>query len=156
MNEIPTAEDIAHILAETPRTLFLTVSRGATAWLNELAVQAIFGEEAVPLAVVPADPESNVQNYSEGKMVAEEPLEVTLYLNARVILTKNLNKAIGFVNGMGAVVLGLQNGNSSCALTKVCVWRSTPGPQRTAWPTTRCDSGIQARCTKCKAPLCRT
>ena len=111
MNEVPTADDVAHILAETPTTLFLTVSRGATALLNQLAVAALFGDDSVPLAVVPADPESNVENYVGGKMVAEEPLQVPIYKDARVILTKNLNKAVGFVNGMGATVLGMQHGN---------------------------------------------
>ena len=110
MNEIPSAEDVAHILAETPHTLFLTISRQATAYLNDLAAQALF-PDAVPLAVVPADPESNVENYVGGRMVSEQPLEVPIYPNARIILTKNLNKAIGFVNGMGATVVGTQQGN---------------------------------------------
>ena len=30
---------------------------------------------------------------------------------ARIVLTKNVNKDIGYVNGMGAVVLGMDNGN---------------------------------------------
>ena len=110
MNEIPSAEDVAHILAETPHALFLTISCQATAYLNDLAVQALF-PGAVPLAVVPADPESNVENYVGGRMVSEQPLEVPIYPNARIILTKNLNKAIGFVNGMGATVVGMQQGN---------------------------------------------
>ncbi|CAJ1387438.1 unnamed protein product, partial [Effrenium voratum] len=109
-NEIPTLDDVAHILAETPETTFLTVSRGASARLNGLATQALFGDSA-PLAVVPADPESNVDNYVRGKLVAETPLETPLFAGAQVVLTKNLNKTVGFVNGMGATVLGMDNDN---------------------------------------------
>ena len=44
-------------------------------------------------------------------MFAEVPLEVPIYKGAYLILTKNLNKAIGFVNGMGATVLGMDKNN---------------------------------------------
>ncbi|CAE7763064.1 unnamed protein product, partial [Symbiodinium necroappetens] len=67
MNAEPSQDDVAHVLAETPHTLFLTVSRRACAQLNEAAVTALFSED-VPLAVVPGDPESNVANYASGKM----------------------------------------------------------------------------------------
>ena len=110
MNAEPSQDDVAHVLAETPHTLFLTVSRRACAQLNEAAVTALFSED-VPLAVVPGDPESNVANYASGKMVAQQPTEVPIYVGSRVILTKNLNKSIGFVNGMGATVLGMDCGN---------------------------------------------
>ena len=79
----------------------------AAAYLNDLVVQVLFGQDA-PLAVVPADPESNIENYVDGKMV---PLEVRIFAGARIILTKNLNKPIGFVNGMGATVVTMDGGN---------------------------------------------
>ena len=110
MNAEPSQEDVAHILAETTDTLFLTVSRRACAQLNEAAVGALFAE-IVPLAVVPGNPESNVANFERGKMMAQAPVDVPIFRGARILLTKNLNKSIGFVNGMGAVVLGLDGGN---------------------------------------------
>ena len=110
MNEVPSLEDVGHIFEETPDTMFLTISRKATAYLNDLAVQVKFGG-AAPLQVVPADPESNVANYYKGKLVAEVPLQVPIYRGAYLILTKNLNKAVGFVNGMGATVLGMDGNN---------------------------------------------
>ena len=110
MNEQPTLDDVQHILAETPNTLFLTISRQATAYLNDLAVQVFFAETS-PMGVVPADPESNVANYSSGEMISEIPLDVPIYHGCRIILTKNLNKTVGFVNGMGATILGMENGN---------------------------------------------
>ncbi|CAE7550517.1 unnamed protein product, partial [Symbiodinium sp. CCMP2592] len=110
MNAEPSMEDVAHILEETPNTLFLTISRRACAQLNDAAVAALFREDT-PLAVVPGDPESNVENFARGRMVTQTPVEVPIYAGSRVILTKNLNKSVGFVNGMGAVVLGMDHGN---------------------------------------------
>jgi hypothetical protein len=110
MNETPSLQDIQHILEETPQTMFLTISRRAAAYLNDLAVQVLF-HNVMPLAVLPADPESNVSNWYKGNMVAEVPLEVPIYKGAYVILTKNLNKEIGFVNGMGATVIGMDKNN---------------------------------------------
>ena len=108
MNEVPSLDDVRHILEEMPRTMFLTVTRKGAAYLNDLAVQVLFPWPNVePLAVLPADPESNIENFYKGKMFAEVPLEVPIYKGAYVILTKNLNKAVGFVNGMGATVLGM-------------------------------------------------
>ena len=64
------------------------------------------------LAVVPADPESNVDNYERGKKLRDVPADVPIYMCMKVILTKNLNKGIGFVNGMAATVLGMDRGNT--------------------------------------------
>ena len=112
MNEVPSLDDVRHILEETPNTMFLTIARKGAAYLNDLAVQVLFPWPDVhPLAVLPADPESNIENFYKGKMFAEVPLEVPIYKGAYLILTKNLNKAIGFVNGMGATVLGMDKQN---------------------------------------------
>ena len=35
------------------------------------------------------------------------PTEVAVYKSMRIVLTKNLNKSVGFVNGMGAEVLDM-------------------------------------------------
>ena len=86
------------------------MSRQACALLNGFAVGALFGASH-PVATVPSDPESNVQNYEKGKKVRDEPAEIPIYVGMKVILTKNLNKAVGFVNGMGAEVLGMDRGN---------------------------------------------
>ena len=74
------------------------------------ALEAVFAE-ATPLAVVPADPESNVDNYEHGKKLRDVPAEVPIHIGMKVVLTKNLNKGIGFVNGMAATVLGMDGGN---------------------------------------------
>jgi hypothetical protein len=110
MNVEPTQSDVGHILAETPHTMFLTISRRASGFLNDLAVRVLFADQT-PLGTFPTDPESNTANYEGSKQVASEPLWLPIFASARVILTKNLNKVVGFVNGMGATVLGIDNGN---------------------------------------------
>ena len=90
--------------------MFLTVTRRASAHVNAVAIEVLFGDSA-PLGIFPTDPESNAYNYQGSRLIAEAPHEITLYTGARVLLTKNLNKAIGFVNGMGATVLGIDGPN---------------------------------------------
>ena len=106
----PTVDDIYHILQETPTTMFLTISRRAAAKLNNLAVECLFHDKE-PLAVLPTDPESNTDNYERSTMLHHEPLMMQVYEGCRIMLTKNLNKKIGFVNGMGATVLGMDKEN---------------------------------------------
>ena len=112
MNEAPSLEDVYHILQETPQTMFVTCSRQGAADLNDLALQVLFARGgAAPLAELPMDPESNPDNFDKKKMAAEDPLWRPIYKDVYIILTKNLNKAIGFVNGMGATVQGMDKDN---------------------------------------------
>ena len=90
------------------RRRFVTVTRRATAILNSLALEVLFAE-AMPLGTVAVDPESNLENYDQhGRLIAMEPLQLPLFVGARVTLTKNIDKARDFVNGMGATVLGMK------------------------------------------------
>eukprot|EP00972_Heterocapsa_arctica_P016202 2389607-Heterocapsa_arctica.AAC.1 len=43
---------------------------------------------------------------------------MSVFLGMRVVLTKNLNKSIGFVNGMGAEVLGMDTHGNILVLTE--------------------------------------
>jgi hypothetical protein len=98
-------------LEKTPETLFLTITRRSCGMLNSWAVESLYAGQQ-PLDIVPGDPESNAANYRGSTLVGEVPMTMPIYLGMRVILTKNLKKKIGFVNGMGAVVLGMtQRGN---------------------------------------------
>ena len=103
-NEIPTEDDIRVVLEETPDTLFLTISRRACGYLNDIAQQTLFQHED-PLDIIPADPESNPLNFRGAKMIGHDPAPLRVFAGMRVTLTKNKNKKIGFVNGMGAKVL---------------------------------------------------
>ena len=99
----PTEHDVHYCLQETPNTVFLTVTRRACSQLNTWAMESLFhGRD--PLVVLPTDPESNLANYRGSKLVREDPLQQPIHLGMRVVLTKNLNKDIGFVNGMRATV----------------------------------------------------
>ena len=85
---------------------FVTISWAAAAWVNELALQQLF-EGTVPITTVPGDPEANPENYRGSKQVDAQPATVPIFVGMRVLLTKNVNKEMDYVNGMGAVVLGV-------------------------------------------------
>ena len=101
----PTAEDIADIYKETPNTTFVTISRRAAACVNEMA-WAHFAANAGRLGAFPGDPEANPANYHRGTQVAYAPSRLRAFKGMRVTLTKNVNKPMDFVNGMGATVVG--------------------------------------------------
>ena len=93
----PTAYDVKKILEETPHTTFLTCSRRAETKLNRWAVEALFANSN-PLDKLPLD---------LGDDTKFDPEVSPIYKGMRITLTKNLQKDVGFVNGMGAVVLGM-------------------------------------------------
>lgn len=104
----PTNLDMQAMLSETPHTTFVTVTRRATAILNNLALEVLFAE-AMPLGTAAVDPESNLENYDDrGRLIAMEPLQLPIFVGARVTLTKNIDKARDFVNGMTATVVGMK------------------------------------------------
>jgi ATP-dependent exoDNAse (exonuclease V) alpha subunit len=106
----PTLDDVRDVLArtDTPTTFVTGTTRGA-ALLNDLVLEALFGNGlGRRLGTVPADYERNGANYDDfNKLledVAPEPSELTVFRGMRVVLTRNLNKAAHFVNGMVATV----------------------------------------------------
>ena len=109
MNDVPSQSDVVHILEETPETLFLTVSRQACALLNGFAVKALFGD-SYPWQWHPPTQKA-MSTTTRRQKVRDDPAEIPIYVGMKVTLTKNLNKAVGFVNGMGAQVLGMDRGN---------------------------------------------
>ena len=109
----PRVEDLAYWLDEAcPDTdgkevTLLAVSRAGVQELNDLAVQALYGD-AEPLTWLPGDVESNPNNYDENGNLKEShelvPLEVPIYRGMNIYLTANVMKHIDFVNGMQCVV----------------------------------------------------
>ena len=69
----------------------------------------LFGQQR-PELVIPSDPEANPDNYEGTKQFAFEPLSMSVYVGARVKLSKNINKPGDFVNGMQGHVEGLLKG----------------------------------------------
>ena len=107
----PTAGDIADLLDTTQGgTTVITCTRRGAAWVNALCQEVLFAQAGCPsLGQIPADYESNPDNYDEAtgqlKPRCPEPLPLTLYSGLRVRLTRNMDKARDFVNGMSATVL---------------------------------------------------
>ena len=68
-----------------------------------MAVDVLYsGQE--PEAQLPGDPEENLWNFKQGQHVAYEPEYLDIHVGMRLVLTRNIDKARGFVNGMGCVV----------------------------------------------------
>ena len=99
----PTAETVKQVLAETPKTLMLTITRKGADKLNRFAVEALFGEEE-RLDWLPCDPEANVDNFDGPRQFEAAPTWTPIFPGMRVSLTRNLDKPHSFVNGMMATV----------------------------------------------------
>ena len=113
----PTNLDMAAMLQQTPNTTFVTITRRAAAFLNALALEVLFAE-AVPVATCAADPDSNLDNYdSHGRLIAYMPSQMPIFIGAKVMLTRNVDKSRDFVNGMTATVIGCRR-NSVVVQTK--------------------------------------
>ena len=84
----------------------MTITRAKAAWVNVQAVQHFFGDQ-IAIASLPIDPEANMANYDDLKLVRFEPLWQDIYIGLRVSLTKNINKDLDYVNGMQATVQGV-------------------------------------------------
>ena len=106
MSPVLSESDIKRIFKETPETTFVTISRAAAAWVNEVALQSLFGERD-PIGILPSDPEANPSNYQGTAQIGCEPARVPIHVGMTVMLTKNVNKEMDFVNGMSATVEGL-------------------------------------------------
>eukprot|EP00972_Heterocapsa_arctica_P015425 2273014-Heterocapsa_arctica.AAC.1 len=126
MADTPTVDDVCHILKETPETMFLTISRRAFAMVNDLAVQALFCDHEA-LAVIPSDPDSNTEKYERSWKAMSEQKEMAVFMGMRIVPTKNLNKAIGFVNGMGVEVAWTRTATLSSSPSKASTSTCTRG-----------------------------
>ena len=131
----PSDDDIRAVFAETPDTVFVTITKAAAAAVNALAVSTFFPDQS-PLAVLPGDPDANPANFRGSEQHAWEPAPIPIFLGARVQLTKNLHKEMDYVNGMGATILGLQQGGvrvrTDTGFT-VVVYPWTDGDSRTTF-----------------------
>ena len=133
----PTNLDMQAMLSETPNITFITITRRAAAILNKLALEVLFGDKA-PLATLAADPESNLDNYdAHGSVMSWLPEQLPIFVGARVVLTRNLDKKRDFVNGMAATVLGLKR--------QSVVVRTRTGQVLTVFPYTDEESSPEER-----------
>lgn len=108
MAHTPSDEELCAVFMERPTTTFVTISRAAAARINQAALRHFF-REMQPLLVIGGDPESNAENYRGHEQISNDPLSVPIYAGMRLTLTRNVNKDLDFVNGMGATALGACN-----------------------------------------------
>ena len=133
----PTVKALRKLLKCRPDTTILTCTRRGAAVVNKVALQALFPHYP-PVATLPADVDSNPENYAQGKLrpVAElEPSAMPVYKGMRVYLTRNVRKDVDFVNGMEATVLKYDN------LTGGLLVRTVTGYVVSVWPWTDPDRG---------------
>jgi len=144
MTERPTEDDIMWVFAEKPTTTFVTISRAGAAWVNDVALQHFFQGRA-PIMTVNADPESNPANFWGSRQIAYAPKALPIHIGMRVMLTKNINKDIDYVNGMEATVTGVyrsgvrvktRSGYTVVVYPWTDEWRNTYLPMRLAYANT--------------------
>jgi ATP-dependent exoDNAse (exonuclease V) alpha subunit len=103
----PTAADLRELYADHPDTSILTFTKKGERVVNDIAVQAIFGNRK-PLTTLPGDVEQNMDNFDQqGKLRSDRvplPSEVPIYKNMKLVLTQNVRKSDDYVNGMDCVV----------------------------------------------------
>ena len=114
--EIPTLQEMQKILSENKDITILAVSRRGVSLMNAIAVTALYGMQT-PILTIPADVESNPENYeASGKLLPPEklvPLQTEIYIGMKLIMTRNVRKDIDYINGMECVVLGVNKKTSS-------------------------------------------
>ena len=143
--EGPTEYEIANVFQETPSTTFVTISRAAAAWVNQVALQSFF-EDAPLLGTVDADPDFNPDNFDGSKQVRWDLMRLPIYEGMRVGFTANVIPEIDYVNGMeGHVVMmdhtGVLIKTTTGRMVKVAKythqqWRYVYHPIRIAYATT--------------------
>jgi len=106
MNVHPEEDELKWVFEEKPTTTFVTISRASAAWVNDVALKHFFPEQ-VPVVVVNADPEANPANFEGSRQIAHAPKKLPVHIGMRVMLTKNVNKDVDYVNGMEAYVTGV-------------------------------------------------
>jgi hypothetical protein len=90
------ASDILALYRKFPHTTIVTWSLRKASWVNEVLVAELFAE----------DRELGTEVFAPDKDQADSHCKVCfVYKGMRVILVINRNKRIGFVNGMGAIIL---------------------------------------------------
>ncbi|CAE7365302.1 unnamed protein product [Symbiodinium natans] len=133
----PTVKGLQKLLKSKPNTTILTCTRRGAAVVNGTALKALFPKYP-PIATLPADVDSNPENYVQGKLKppAElQPSTMPVYKGMRVYLTRNVRKDIDFVNGMEATVLKYDDNTGGLLV------RTATGFVVSVWPWTDPERG---------------
>ena len=134
----PSVDGIRKLLKAHPDTVVLTCTRRGAQTINDLALRALFPRHD-PLAVLPADVESNSKNYQDGALLQDlsalEPLPLPIFRGMRVVFTRNVRKDVDFVNGMDGQVVAYN------ARSKAVEVVTTTQHRVVVWPWTDPDLG---------------
>ena len=91
--------------------------------MNDLAVSHVLSGPGALGGPLPGDPDANPANFYASEQRGVGPLPPSRSLSApRIQLTRNIHKEMDYVNGMGATILGLQQGR--CASEGTGHWLS--------------------------------
>jgi hypothetical protein len=121
----PTQGDLERVLKQRPCATFVTVSRKATNFINQVAIDYLF-RDTLPLMHVQFD--------------CDLP-PMPIYENLQVIITQNRDKKNGIVNGQRAFVKLVQNKtvfltlpNGSVVSTHLVTYSKPDGSVKTSYP----------------------
>jgi len=133
----PTVKGLRKLLKSKPDTTILTCTRRGAARVNAAALKALFPHYP-PLATLPADVDSNPENYVQGKLKPAgelQPSAMPVYKGMKVYLTRNVRKDVDFINGMEATVLKYDDGTGGLLV------RTATGYVVSVWPWTDPERG---------------
>ena len=111
------------LLAKHPETTILTCTKKKERWINELAVQALFGNRK-PIVTIKGDIEQNPENYDDTGKLREDrrpkPAQIPIFKGIKLCITQNVRKQDGYVNGMCCEVEQFdENGNGGVLRVKL-------------------------------------
>ena len=106
MNDVPTENEIMWVFAETPDTVFVTISRAGAAWINQVVLRGFYPDQT-PLLTIGGDPDANSDNYDGTHKIRNDPLQLPVHLGMKIVLTRNIDKTRDYVNGMEGTVVGV-------------------------------------------------
>ena len=104
----PTESEICWAFKEVPETTFVAITRVTVAWVNNAALRCFYGEQS-PITYVDSDPDANPDNFQGTVQISWDPLRIPVFVGMRIQFTKNINKEMDYVNGMGAIVEGAKS-----------------------------------------------
>ena len=119
----PTLTELKDLLAKHPDTTILTCTKKKERWINELAVQALFGNRK-PIVTIKGDIEQNPENYDDTGKLREDrrpkPAQIPIFKGMKLCITQNVRKQDGYVNGMCCEVEQFdENGNGGVLRVKL-------------------------------------
>ncbi|CAE7203417.1 pif1, partial [Symbiodinium pilosum] len=134
----PTVDGIRRLLKSHPDTVVLTCTRQGAHAMNELAMQALF-PSGRPLVVLPADVDSNPDNYEDGQLLEDasalQSLQLPIYRGMRLVFTRNVRKDLDYVNGMDGKVLSFDPSTQALEVLTATGFRVM------VWPWTDVERG---------------